>query len=204
MIKSTSLSELSEHGFSYITAITKTQIETLLRQGVIEYGLFDTTLCEVEHDGVRYVYRRNPQRAEEINYTRESKKARIEKLLSDKNLYLAEHSRASVDKALKAVTSKAKALNVDTWLSVSISEETARSLRLNVDEDKLAEQSRLDGCYVLKTDLSEEEMVKEDVHARYKDLSNVERAFREMKTEQLELRPLHVTEVHPAQNTRAY
>ena len=35
-------------------------------------------------------------------------------------------------------------------------------------------------------------MTKENVHACYKDLSNVERAFREMKTEQLELRPLHV------------
>jgi transposase len=35
-------------------------------------------------------------------------------------------------------------------------------------------------------------MIKEDVHFRYKDLTYVERAFREMKMEQLELRPLHV------------
>ena len=192
MLKSTSLSELSEYGFSYITAITKAQIETLIRQGVIEYGLFDTTLCEVEDDGVRYVYRRNPQRAEEINYTRQNKKERIEKLLSDKNVYLAEHSKASLEKALNTVKAKIKALKVDSWLSVSISEVSARELSLYVNEDKLEEQSRLDGCYVLKTDLSLEEMGKEDIHGRYKDLSNVERAFREMKTEQLELRPLHV------------
>jgi hypothetical protein len=44
MLKSTSLSELSELGFSYITGITKPQIETLIKEGVIEYGLFDTTL----------------------------------------------------------------------------------------------------------------------------------------------------------------
>jgi len=44
MIKSTSLSELSELGFSYITAITKAQVETLIHQGVIEYGLFDRLL----------------------------------------------------------------------------------------------------------------------------------------------------------------
>ena len=192
MIKSTSLSELSELGFSYITAITKAQVETLIHQRVIEYGLFDTTLCEVEHGGVRYVYRRNPQRSEEIKYTRQNKKERIEKLLSDKNLYLAEHSKASVAKALKTLKDKIKTLKLESWLSVSISEGIERELRLEVDEDKLEEQSRLDGCYVLKTDLSSNEMAKEDVNTRYKELSYVERAFREMKTEQLELRPLHV------------
>ena len=192
MIKSTSLAELSELEFSYITGITKAQIETLIRQGVIEYGLFDTTLCEVEQDGVRYIYRRNPQRAEEIEHTRENKKARVEKLLSDKNLYLAEHSKASCEKALKIVKEKIKALKLENWLSVSQSEDTSRELRLEVNEQKLEEQSRLDGCYVLKTDLPATAMIKEDVHARYKDLAYVERAFKEMKLEQLELRPLHV------------
>jgi transposase len=192
MLKSTSLSELSEHGFSYITAITKTQIETLIQQGVIEYGLFDTTLCEAEQDSVRYVYRRNPQRAEEIKYTRENKKQKVEKLLSEKNIYLAEHSKASVEKALQVVNEKLKTFKLENWLSVSISEDTERELRLEVNEEKLEEQSRLDGCYVLKTDLPAKTMAKEDIHARYKDLAYVERAFREMKTEQLELRPLHV------------
>jgi transposase len=192
MLKSTSLPELSELGFSYITAITKAQIETLIRQGIMQYGLFDTTLCEIEDDGVRYIYRKNPQRAEEIENTRQNKRARVEKLLSDKNLYLAEHSKASVEKALKIIKENINVLNLESWLSVSICEGSPRELSLEVNEEKLLEQSRLDGCYVLKTDLSVEEMSKEDVHARYKDLTNVERAFREMKIEQLELRPLHV------------
>ena len=192
MIKSTSLAELSELKFSYITGITKAQIETLIRQGVIEYGLFDTTLCEVEQDEVRYIYRRNPQRAEEIEHTRENKKVSVEKLLSDKNLYLAEHSKASCEKALKIVKEKIKTLKLESWLSASQSEGTSRKLRLDVNEQKLEEQSRLDGCYVLKTDLPATTMIKEDVHARYKDLAYVERAFKEMKLEQLELRPLHV------------
>jgi hypothetical protein len=89
MLKSTSLPELNDLGFSYITGITKPQIETLIQEGVIQYGLFDTTLCEVEQEGVRYIYRRNPQRAEEMESTRQNKKERVEKLLSEKNLYLA-------------------------------------------------------------------------------------------------------------------
>jgi transposase len=192
MLKSTSLSELNGLGFSYITGITKAQIETLIRQGVMQYGLFDSTLCEVEHEGVRYVYRRNPQRAEEIEYTRQKKKARVAKMLSDKNIYLTEHSRASVEKALNAVKEKIKALKLESWLSVSISECKPRELCLEENEKQLEEQIRLDGCYVLKTDLPAGAMTKEEVHARYKDLSYVEHAFREMKMEQLELRPLHV------------
>ena len=192
MLKSTSLSELSEIEFSYITGITKAQIETLIRQEVIEYGLFDNTLCEVEHDGVRYIYRRNPQRAEEMENTRGKKKAKVEKLLSDKNIYLAKHAKASCEKALKIVKERINVLKLEGWLSVSLSEETPRELRLYVNEQKLTEQSRLDGCYVLKTDLPATVMTKEDVHARYKDLTYVERAFREMKMAQLELRPLHV------------
>jgi transposase len=192
MLKSTSLTELSELEFSYITGITKAQIETLIRQGLIEYGLFDTTLCEVEQDGIRYIYRKNPQRAEEIEHTRANKKEKVEKLLSDKNLYLSEHPKASCEKALKIVEERIKVLKLEGWLSVSLSENAPRELRLEVNEQKLEEQSRLDGCYVLKTDLPASAMKKEDIHAHYKDLAYVERAFKEMKLEQLELRPLHV------------
>jgi transposase len=192
MLKSTSLSELSEHEFSYITAITKAQVETLISEGVIEYGLFDTTLCEVEQEGVRYIYRRNPRRAEEIKNTRDNKKARVEKLLTDKNIYLSEHAKSSVEKALEKIQDKIKALKLGKWMTVSIGKENPRVLQMEENIEKLEEESRLDGCYVLKTDLSAEAMTKEAVHERYKELSYVERAFREMKTGQLELRPLHV------------
>ncbi len=47
MIKSSQVEDLAGHGFHYITAITKPQIETLLRQGVLQLGLFDATLAEV-------------------------------------------------------------------------------------------------------------------------------------------------------------
>jgi hypothetical protein len=44
----------------------------------------------------------------------------------------------------------------------------------------------------LKTDVPQELSTKEEIHARYKDLSLVESAFRTCKTVSLELRPLHV------------
>ena len=192
MLKSASLSELDGLDFSYITGITRAQVETLIRAGVLEYGLFDTTLCEVEQDGIRYIYRRNPERAKEIKHTRESKKEQIENLLEEKNSYLLEHAKAHPEVSLKEVHKKIERLKLDKWLSASMDADNPRRIRLVVDEEKLEDQSRLDGCYVLKTDLPSDIAAKEEIHGRYKDLAHVEHAFREMKMEQLELRPLHV------------
>ena len=192
MLKNASLSELNGLNFSYITGITHAQVETLIRAGVLEYGLFDSTLCEVEQDGIRYIYRRNPERAQEIEHARESKKEYIENLLTEKNRYLSEHIKARTEVSLKQINEKIEHLKLDKWLSVSLVVENPRQLYLVEDAEKLEEQRRLDGCYVLKTDLPIEMARKEEIHKRYKDLSYVEQVFREMKMEQLELRPLHV------------
>ena len=75
------------------------------------------------------------------------------------------------------------------WLSV---EAKGRKITLLFNADILAEISRLDGCYVITTDLPAEAVATQQAHAYYKDLSKVERAFRESKTGHLELRPVHV------------
>ena len=56
----------------------------------------------------------------------------------------------------------------------------------------MADTSKLDGCYVLKTDLTASQCAKEVVHARYKALALVEWAFRTSKTVELEMRPVYV------------
>jgi hypothetical protein len=67
-----------------------------------------------------------------------------------------------------------------------------RKVALHPDEDARAEEEKLDGCYVIKSDLRPDQITKEDVHARYKDLAFVEQAFRTSKTVELEMRPIHV------------
>ena len=95
MIKSEQVEELGAHGFHYITAITKPQIETLLKGGLIQMDLFDQGLAEVTGvDGIRYVLRRNPVRAEEIRKSREDKLLSLRKGIDKQNEYLKEHPRA--------------------------------------------------------------------------------------------------------------
>jgi len=70
MIKSGQIQDLKEAGFNYITAITKAQIKSRVKTGLFQLELFDENLCEVEDNGVRYILRRNPVRAEEISQSR--------------------------------------------------------------------------------------------------------------------------------------
>ena len=188
MIKIPQIKNLPE-GFHYITAITKAQIDSLINQGLIQIGLFDEDVFEVEDNGIRYILRRNPLRVEEINESRISKRRSVEKLLKKKNIYLREHKRAKVETAIKDVNKKIVQLKIDKWLRV-VSQE--RILKLEVDNNALEEASRLDGCYVIKTDLPKEVADKEIIHDRYKDLTEVERAFRTFKTDFLEVRPVYV------------
>ena len=57
---------------------------------------------------------------------------------------------------------------------------------------QIAAEARLDGIYVVRTSLSEETLGADAAVAAYKSLARVERAFRSLKTTQLEVRPLYV------------
>jgi transposase len=198
MIKSGQVKELVQAGFHYITAITKPQIEALLATGVLQMELFAEEVCEVEQDGVRYMLRRNPLRAEQLAASRAEKRARVERQGEDRNKYLAEHRRAQVARAERAVQAKIAQLRIDSWLTVKAE---GRSVKLTVDEAALEVVARLDGCYVLKTNLPASAASTQVVHDRYKDLAQVEQAFRTCKTVHLETRPVHV---RMAEHTRGH
>ncbi|MCP5005746.1 MAG: IS1634 family transposase [Planctomycetes bacterium] len=188
MIKRTQIEELPE-GFHYITAITKPQMHALIKEGVIQLNMFEEQVCEIEEEDIRYILRRNPVRGEEIAENRMSKLETIEGLVRRKNLYLEEHPRAKEVNALKEVQKKIEKLKIHKWLKTKL---RGRELRLEIDEAELKERMSLDGCYVIKTDLLKETADKQVIHDRYKDLAEVERAFRTFKTELLEVRPVFV------------
>jgi len=193
MIKSDEIEELNKAGFHYITAITKPQIRKLLKTGVIQMTLFDQQLAEVEtEEGIRYVLRLNPIRMQEVRQTRQEKLRAVEEKVDEQNQYLAEHARAHVEVAQRKVHKKIEQLKLLGWLSERVTE---RVISLSEDRVALAEEAKLDGCYVLKTDLGKDVASKETVHSRYKDLALVEWAFRTSKTVTLEVRPVHVRTV---------
>ena len=193
MIKGPQIKQLQDyhdHEFHYITAITKPQVEKLLREDEIQIGLFDQELCELQlQESLRLILRRNPIRAEEIKQSRESKYRTLLRFVEEQNRYLQEHARAKAAVANRKINAKGKQLKIDQWAIVS---SQGRTMRLSKDVEQLQEVERLDGCYVLKTDLPADKATKEAIHGRYKDLALVEWAFRTSKTVQLEMRPINV------------
>jgi len=190
-IKGPQIKELGQEHFHYITAISKPQIESLLQQNVLAMELFDDVLSEVASipEKVRYILRRNPQRAAEMEAGRQSKRAALEKLLQTKNALLQQKPKTQVPAALKALQARATQLKLDRWLSIQAQ---GRQLVLTVDALALTEARKLDGCYVIKTDLLGDWATTQVVHDRYKDLTLVEQNFRTSKTSELEMRPIHV------------
>jgi len=73
MLKSQNPEDLKAQEFSYITGITKLQIQKLIKDGTLQLGLLDINLKEEAADGVRYIYRMNHVRAQEIAKTGKEK-----------------------------------------------------------------------------------------------------------------------------------
>lgn len=198
MLKQPQIDVLNDHRFHYITAITKAQIQKLINDGSFQMSLFDEDLGEVEIDGVRYIFRRNPQRVDELSASRTDKLKNLQRLLDKQNLYLAGHPRAKVEVAIKKVTEYAKKLKLHDWITVTVDE---RHLEIHFDREGCEQAAQLDGCYVLKTDLPATEDSARVIHQRYKDLAQVEWAFRTFKRGHLEIRP---TFVQSEESTRGH
>ena len=67
-----------------------------------------------------------------------------------------------------------------------------RLLQLEIDEPQRQQGLLLAGCYVLETDVAASCLDAQAVHDGYRDLAQVEKDFRTLKTGLLEIRPVFV------------
>ena len=120
------------------------------------------------------------------------------KNIQDQNAYLSEHPKADVSTAIDMINERIEKLKVSGFVTIEAKD---RVLTVIIDEKLLKDESYLDGCYVIRSNLPVDQGSMDIIHKRYKDLSNVEWAFRTMKSDTIELRPIHVRK---KQRTRAH
>src|SRR5215469_1085802 len=125
--------------------------------------------------------------AQEMRDTRYTKLATLQAQVTKQNQYPTDHPRANAQGALQKLVARAEKLRIADWVELIVAE---RALTLTIKEDTPIEAAKLDGCYVLKTDLTPAQAPKELVHDRYKDLASVEQGFRSCKAIHLEVRPI--------------
>ncbi|MFM6322424.1 MAG: IS1634 family transposase [Microcystis panniformis] len=181
-------------GLDYITGLTKPQIRKLAEVEVIQLGLFDqVNLVEFESEDYpeeRLIACRNPLIAQKNQQQREALLEAVEKEL---DLIVQETQREK--RALKVQDKIAlrvgKVLNqfkVNKYYNLEITEEGfsyQRKLEL------IAQETALDGVYVLRTSLESTLMDAATTVKAYKSLSQVEEAFRCYKSIDLKVRPIY-------------
>jgi hypothetical protein len=186
MLKQAQIAEIGAHEWSYITALTKPQVEGLLEQGVIQLDLFDEKICQVEQEGRRLILRRNPKRAAETGANRQGRLEKFLALVTDANERLSRGLRADAQKSFQKISAAVVRYNLEKFVRLRLDK---RTIEVAVDEEKVESAKQLDGCYVLVTDLQQKDCSAETVHDRYKDLAQVESAFRLLKSS-LDVRPM--------------
>jgi hypothetical protein len=179
--------------FGWITALRAPAIAKLARDdGPLQMSLFDTQdLAEIAHPdypGERLIACRNPVLAHERTRKRhdllqatQKELARIKDRVDRGTLSGA----AEIGKALGKVSGKYK---VDKHFHTTI---TDTSFTFGRNQANIDAEARLDGIYVLRTSVTAETLDAAGVVAGYKNLANIERDFRIIKADDLDLRPIY-------------
>jgi transposase len=181
-------------GLDWITALRADTIRKLASQKTIEPSLFDEVdLAEVSSDefpGERLIVCRNPLLANQRAHKRNE---------------LLEATEKELDKIVAAVTRKKNPLRGEDKIGIRVGRvvnkyKMAKHFDLDIQkdqfayqrrDDKIAEEAALDGLYVVRTSVDAETLSSDETVLAYKSLAHVERAFRTMKTVDLEVRPIY-------------
>ncbi len=181
-----------DRDLDWITALRSPAIQRLRRDGVLQMGLFDErNLFELSHPdypGERLVACRNVALAKLRERKRTELIAATQKDLDRIQTRVARgRLRTSAEIGI-AVGRGINRYKVAKHFRLNIAE---GSLTYEVRQERVAAEAALDGIYVIRTSVPKENMSAEDAVRNYKRLSQVERAFRSLKTVDLHVRPIH-------------
>ncbi len=187
-----------EDDLHMISALTHGEMMTLLKEKVIELDLFDEQniheVTDPSNPSRRYCLCRNPVTAQHESATRQ----RLLDLTATALQGIAGYKRKTTVEKLGARVGKVLAqYKMGKFIQWSIDPDKtnpeSRKHRLiwSIDADKVTQEKKFDGCYIISTDVDAGQMNTVEVVNAYKSLTFVERAFRNLKTVQLEIRPVY-------------
>ena len=181
-------------GLDWISALRSEGILKLIKGKLVQRSLFDERdLAEITSDdfpGERLIVCRNPQLAEERARKREALLQATEKQLEPiRKATLRKRSplRGQDEIGLRVgkIIGKHK---MQKHFQLTITE---KSFSFQRNNQKIKAEALLDGLYVVRTSVKSDTMPAVRVVETYKSLSRVERAFRCLKTVDLQLRPIY-------------
>lgn len=194
MITSARIDALREVGdLGWLTCLRAPQIAALVKDdGPLQLSLFDQNdLAELSHPdypGERLVACRNPLLAEERKRKRGELLVATEEALAPLISAVLGGRLIGADKIGLKVGKVINKFKMAKHFEVSIGES---SLVVTRREEAISTEAALDGIYVLRTTIEKTDLDAPDVVDAYKALSHVERDFRHIKVDDIDLRPIH-------------
>jgi transposase len=195
MITQARLSEdIKTAGLDWITALRGPAIKELVKGGVLQLSLFDqrdmASITSPDFPGERLIVCRNPDLAAKRAHKRnelldatERDLARIQAAARRQRNPL----RGTTDIAL-AVGAVIEKHKMRKHFDLTITDANFSFAR---KADAIADEAATDGIYIVRTSLTPEVLDDAATVRSYKSLSQVERAFRCIKTVDLQVRPVH-------------
>jgi transposase len=181
-------------GLAWITALKAPAIRGLVEAGALQLSLFDERdLAEIaspDYPGERLVVCRNPLLAEERRRKRNELLDATEAALRQIQGRVRRARRplkgaAKIGQAVGTVLNRRK---VGKHFEITV---TDHDLAFERKQPQIDAEAALDGIYVLRTNLATATLDETGIVTAYKGLAGVERAFRSIKTVDLEIRPIH-------------
>lgn len=192
MVTKANLALLAQtEGAAWITALKAPQVAKLVKDGDLQLSLFDQhNLAEIaseDYPGERLIVCRNPLVAAERQRKREDLLGATERALEEIKVRVGAGTlsgAAQIGLAAGAVWNRWK---VKKHFQVKI---TDSSFDFQRKSEQIAAEAALDGIYVLRTSVPHDQLEAAAVVRSYKQLQQVERAFRTLKGP-LQVRPIH-------------
>jgi Transposase DDE domain len=179
-------------GTEWITALKAPQIQKLVRDGALQLSLFDqTNLGEItspDYPGERLIVCRNPLVAAERARKRAELLAATERGLDEIAQRVERGTLTGADQIGLAAGPAIRRYKVKKHFQIEI---TDTSFTYQRKTEQIDQEAALDGIYVLRTSIADTELCPGEVVRSYKNLEQVERAFRTFKGPELEIRPIH-------------
>ena len=192
MIAQRQIDSLKEHeGLSWITALKSGAIAKLISTESLQLGLFDERnlfeFSSPDYPGERLIACRNPDLARLRAHKREALLVATEKELTTVQQMVTKGRLSGQDQIGVRVGKVVNKFKMAKHLILEI-QDTALSWQR--DQAKITAEAALDGLYVVRTSVGRDRLTSDDAVRSYKNLSQVERAFRSLKSIDLEVRPI--------------
>ena len=207
--------ELKNSGLQYITGLTKNEIKELISNNVVQLSLFSQNLAEIEtEDGDRFVLSVNPDleyvQKQYLSIQKDKVQKRFKEVKDKWNLRRLQNrnnelriknketknkklkinfTTKDIDRYKKQITHALEQLKMQTYFSIEEIDDKKFNLKFN--DEKFELDWHLCGKYIINSNVEKEKMSGTEVFQQYKNLQNVEHDFRDLKSDNICIRPIY-------------